>query len=64
MKVNGKQMDKKDLKTISDLLEKLNVNKNRVVVELNREIIKVEDFDEILLNHEDSIEIIAFVGGG
>ena len=64
MKVNGKQMDKKDLKTISDLLEKLNVNKNRVVVELNREIIKVEDFDEILLNHEDAIEIIAFVGGG
>ncbi|MDZ5252525.1 sulfur carrier protein ThiS [Clostridium sp. LIBA-8841] len=64
MIVNGKKLNKENLNTVSDLLESLNVNRNRVVVELNKEIINSCSYDEILLNHEDIIEIIAFVGGG
>lgn len=64
MIVNGKKLNKGNLNTVSDLLESLNVNRNRVVVELNKEIINSCSCDEILLNHEDIIEIIAFVGGG
>ncbi|EGT3615820.1 sulfur carrier protein ThiS [Clostridium perfringens] len=64
MIVNGKKLDKGNLNTVCDLLESLNVNSNRVVVELNKEIINSCSYDEILLNNEDIIEIIAFVGGG
>ncbi|MDM0468325.1 sulfur carrier protein ThiS [Clostridium perfringens] len=64
MIVNGKKLEKGELNTVYDLLKSLNVNSNRVVVELNKEIVSSCNYNEILLNHEDVIEIIAFVGGG
>ncbi|MDK0863242.1 sulfur carrier protein ThiS [Clostridium perfringens] len=64
MIVNGKKVEKGELNTVYDLLKSLNVNSKRVVVELNKEIINSYNYNEILLNHEDVIEIIAFVGGG
>ncbi|EHK2326864.1 sulfur carrier protein ThiS [Clostridium perfringens] len=64
MIVNGKKVEKGELNTVYDLLKSLNVNSKRVVVELNKEIINSCDYNEILLNHKDVIEIIAFVGGG
>ncbi|MDU1967999.1 MAG: sulfur carrier protein ThiS, partial [Clostridium perfringens] len=39
MIVNGKKLEKGELNTVYDLLESLNVNSNRVVVELNKEIV-------------------------
>lgn len=64
MIVNGKKVEKGELNTVYDLLKSLNVNSKRVVVEINKEIVNFCDYNEILLNHEDVIEIIAFVGGG
>ena len=64
MIVNGKKVEKGELNTVYDLLKSLNVNSKRVVVELNKEIVNYCNYNEILLNHEDVIEIIAFVGGG
>lgn len=66
MIVNGKDIDieLKGNKTISDLLLELKINENRVVVELNREIIVKEDYSNINLKDDDTIEVISFVGGG
>ncbi|EOU1699418.1 sulfur carrier protein ThiS [Clostridium perfringens] len=64
MIVNGKKLEKGELNTVYDLLKSLNVNSKRVVVELNKEIVNSCNYNKILLNHEDVIEIIAFVGGG
>ena len=64
MKVNGKDISLNDKKTISDLLKALKINENRVVVELNREIIVKEDFSKINLKEDDTVEVISFVGGG
>ena len=64
MIVNGKKVEKGELNTVYDLLKSLNVNSKRVVVELNKEIVNSCNYNEILLKHEDVIEIIAFVGGG
>ncbi|SQC07260.1 thiamine biosynthesis protein ThiS [Clostridium perfringens] len=64
MIVNGKKVEKGELNTVYDLLKSLNVNSKRVVVELNKEIVNSCNYNEILLNNEDVIEIIAFVGGG
>ncbi len=64
MIVNGKKVEKGELNTVYDLLKSLNINSKRVVVEINKKIVNSCDYNEILLNHEDVIEIIAFVGGG
>lgn len=64
MKVNGKKMDMEDITTLSSLLSKLGVNENKVVVELNKEIINKEKYSKINLQEDDVIEVISFVGGG
>ncbi|WP_432662966.1 sulfur carrier protein ThiS [Wukongibacter baidiensis] len=63
MIVNGKEMNFESL-TILKLLENLSLDMNKVVVEVNLEIVSKEDYSEYLLNKEDKIEIISFVGGG
>lgn len=64
MKVNGKDINLIGDKTVRDLLLELEIKENRVVVELNREIVAKEDYSNINLKDDDTIEVISFVGGG
>ena len=64
MLLNGKQVALEKKKTIAQLLSENKVNENRVVVELNKEIIVKEDFSKINLKDDDTVEVISFVGGG
>ncbi len=61
MKVNGQEKEFKENTTIIDLLNEYGLKKDRVVVEINLDII--DDYDYII-NKEDEIELISFVGGG
>jgi sulfur carrier protein len=63
VKVNGSEMVVK-AKTIAELLQELEINPQRVVVEVNLEIIKRDRFSEYKIKDGDSIEIVNFVGGG
>ena len=63
VKVNGSEMNVK-AKTIAELLQELEINPKRVVVEVNLEIIKRDKFSEYRIKDGDSIEIVNFVGGG
>lgn len=63
MLVNGKEMDFDNI-TILNLLEKLNLDMNKVVIEVNLEIVSKGSYSEYILNQEDRIEIISLVGGG
>lgn len=45
-------------------LEQKKINRNSIVVELNERILKKEELDNIILNENDKIEIIRFIGGG
>ncbi|MEN2994222.1 MAG: sulfur carrier protein ThiS [Thermodesulfovibrio sp.] len=63
VRVNGNYMDVK-AKTIAELLRELDINPNRVVVEVNLEIIKRDRFNDYEIKEGDSIEIVNFVGGG
>jgi sulfur carrier protein len=64
MVVNGKEMDLKGTKTLDKLLEELQINKDKIVVELDGDIITKESFAEIILKNSNVIEVISFVGGG
>ena len=64
MKVNGKDVLFQNNKTVLDLLRDYNLNKDRVVVEINLEILDNEQYENYILREDDVIEIIRFVGGG
>ena len=50
--------------SILNLLELYKINKERVVIELNKTILKKDQFKTIKLNENDFLEIVTFVGGG
>lgn len=64
MIINGKNHELKNKISITEMLEQLNLNKDKVVVEVNFEIVPKEQYCEWLLNKEDKVEIVSFVGGG
>ncbi|MHC1685721.1 MAG: sulfur carrier protein ThiS [Clostridiaceae bacterium] len=64
MIINGKEYSFKQEITISELLEKLNLDESKVVVELNFDIIDKALYKTVKLKEKDSLEVISFVGGG
>lgn len=50
--------------SILELLSLLEVQTARVVVERNGMIVTRETYDSLLLEDQDDIEVISFVGGG
>lgn len=63
MIVNGKEKKYEGL-LVSTMLKELGLNKDKVVVELNLEILPKEEYDKRTLREADKVEIVAFVGGG
>ena len=49
---------------LTALLERLNMRRMRVAVELNHEIVPRARYDETIVRAGDHVEIINFVGGG
>ena len=49
---------------VSALIEKLNLNRRRVAVEVNSAVVPKAQWDGALLKPGDSVEIVNFVGGG
>lgn len=64
MLVNGKSLEHLKVRSVSALLEALKLSQERVVVELNGDIISKEHYEQPLLDEESVIEIVRFVGGG
>ena len=64
MIINGKEKHFESGTTISEVLENLDLNKSKVVVEVNYLIIEKKAYECHELDASDKIEIIAFVGGG
>jgi thiamine biosynthesis protein ThiS len=50
--------------TIADLITQLGLNRRRIAVEVNREIVARERYGDRALGEGDQIEIVHFVGGG
>lgn len=47
-----------------ELLENFSLPRERVAVELNKEVVRKKDWETILVKDADKIEIVHFVGGG
>ena len=46
------------------LLKKLKIQKNKVAIEVNGEIIEKNKYLSLILSSEDKVEIVHFIGGG
>lgn len=62
--VNGKTDQVSENLSVQDFLQQLNVTFDNVVVELNREIVKREEWQETILHQGDQLELVRLVGGG
>ncbi len=61
--INGKYEEINDVNLL-DYLIKNKYRADRVVVDLNGDIVKKADFEKINIKNTDKIEIVCFVGGG
>ena len=64
LNINGQLRTVTSPLSIGQLLQQLELVPERVVVELNREILTPDTQADIQLNDGDSLELIQFVGGG
>ena len=62
--VNGESRDFTNISTLSDLVSELGMKSDRVAIELNRELIRRDQWPETKLSDGDRLEIVHFVGGG
>lgn len=64
MKVNGREMSFSEPMTIANLLYDLKISIEKVVVEVDGEIVSKDEFSSFILKENNSVEVISFVGGG
>jgi thiamine biosynthesis protein ThiS len=62
--INGKPKQVAGVLTVGALLDALQLDGNRVAVELNRNVLRKEQFAAINLHNGDALEVVQFVGGG
>ena len=61
--INGNAVDAVG-KTISQYILQTDYNISRVAIELNGDILPKSQYDSTILNDNDVVEIVGFIGGG
>lgn len=64
LKINGELKSVQENTTVLELLLGLELNPERVAIEINRKILEKKDFAHRPLHANDHLEIVTFVGGG
>ena len=62
--LNGEQRELPDALTVAGLLGHLQIKAARVAVEVNESVVTKDRYEAHRISPGDSIEIVAFVGGG
>ena len=62
--VNGDEREIKGTPSLGELIKELDLPAARIAIELNREVVRRSNWDSTMLNDDDRIEIVHFVGGG
>ena len=64
MKVNGKSLALTGMMTLSEFLMKTGYEIPKIAVERNGKVIPKREYEKVELHDDDTLEIIAFMGGG
>ena len=64
IQLNGKKITIKPNISVFDLLKKYKLINKKIAIEHNGKILQKNSFKKKLLNNNDKIEIVHFIGGG
>jgi thiamine biosynthesis protein ThiS len=64
LQINGNSREFPGPLSLQDLFPQLGIKPDRVAVELNRNLVPREQWDQTTLSDGDRLEIVHFVGGG
>ena len=64
IQLNGDPYEINDGTNLNELLNKLKIQKNKVAIEVNGEIVEKNKYPKLILNKNDKVEIVHFIGGG
>ena len=64
IQLNGDPYEINDGTNLNELLNKLKIQKNKVAIEVNGEIVEKNKYANLILNEDDKVEIVHFIGGG
>ena len=62
--INGEVREVPSEFSLAGLLEYFSLPQTRIAIELNRDVVRRKDWENVRVNDADKIEIIHFVGGG
>ncbi len=62
--INGIAKEIPNEVNIIELLESFSLPKERIAIELNKQVVRKKDWENIKITDADQIEVIHFVGGG
>jgi thiamine biosynthesis protein ThiS len=62
--INGETKEIPNEVNIIELLESFSLPKERIAIELNKQVVRKKDWGNIKIADADRIEVIHFVGGG
>ena len=64
IQLNGKIHQLQKSLNVSQLLNSLMINKKKVAIEINGEVLSKDNYDIYRIKQNDVIEIVTFIGGG
>ena len=64
IQLNGDSYEINNRSNLNELLNKLKIQKNKVAIEVNGEIVEKNKYPNLILNKGDKVEIVQFIGGG
>tara|TARA_Y100000590_G_scaffold368783_1_gene429622 strand:- start:2525 stop:2743 length:219 start_codon:yes stop_codon:yes gene_type:complete len=64
IQLNGDPYEINSGTNLDQLLNKLKIKKNKVAIEVNGEIVEKNRYLSLILNKNDKVEIVHFIGGG
>ncbi len=62
--INGETREVQNKMNLDELLKLFSLPQERIAIELNKEVVRRKDWEDIQIKNDDKIEIIHFVGGG
>jgi len=64
IQLNGDPYEVINGTNLNELLNKLKLQKNKIAIEVNGEIIEKSKYPNMILRRDDKVEIVHFIGGG
>ena len=64
IQLNGDPYEVINGTNLNELLNNLKIQKNKVAIEVNGEIVEKNKYPNLILKKDDKVEIVHFIGGG